>query len=109
MFLFHESDAAIVRRTLEGRPEAFEPLVFRYQKKAHAIARSLGLRRSEADDAVQEAFLQAFRDLHSLRDPARFGSWFLHIVRHVSLKVLRQAARPSEAPAPGGAPASLPA
>ena len=46
------TNAAIVRRTLEGHPEAFEPLVFRYQKKAHAIAHSLGLRRPEIDDAV---------------------------------------------------------
>src|SRR5262245_24544292 len=38
LFSFRESDAAIVRRTVEGHPESFEPLVFRYQKKAFAIA-----------------------------------------------------------------------
>ena len=44
MFLFRESDAAVVRRALEGRPEAFEPLDYRHQRKAHAIARSVGLK-----------------------------------------------------------------
>ena len=90
MFFFRESDAAIVRRTLEGHPEAFEPLVYRYQRKAHAVARASGLRSAATDDVVQEAFLQAFRDLASLRDPASFGPWFLNIVRHVAIKGLRR-------------------
>jgi hypothetical protein len=47
-----KSDAAIVRKTLEGRPEAFEPLVFRYQRKAHALALAAGLGPEAADDAV---------------------------------------------------------
>src|SRR5262245_55610746 len=93
MFSLRQSDAAIVQRTLEGRPQAFEALVFRYQAKAHAVARALGLKPPEADDAIQEAFLQAFRDLPSLREPASFGGWFLNIVRHVSIKELRRASR----------------
>jgi RNA polymerase sigma factor (sigma-70 family) len=95
MFIFRPSDAAVVRRTMEGQPQAFEVLVFRYQQQAHAVARALGLRPPATDDAVQEAFLQAFRDLSSLREPASFGGWFLHIVRHVAIKELRRAARQS--------------
>jgi RNA polymerase sigma-70 factor (ECF subfamily) len=103
MFGFSPSDATIVRRTMKGCPQAFEALVFRYQKKAHAVARALGLRPSDVEDAVQEAFLQAFRDLPSLREPASFGGWFLNIVRHVSIKELRRASRGGgEAPLPPG-------
>src|SRR5262245_62611841 len=114
MFSFRPSDGVIVQRTLEGRPQAFEVLVFRYQVKAHAVARALGLQPPDLDDAVQEAFLQAFRDLPSLRERASFGAWFLNIVRHVSIKELRRAAkggpagpadRPGTAPAAGGPPA----
>jgi RNA polymerase sigma-70 factor (ECF subfamily) len=104
MFSFRQSDAAIVQQTLEGHPEAFEPLVFRYQKKAQAIAHSLGLRLPEVEDAVQEAFLQAFRDLPSLREPASFGPWFLHIVRHVSSKFLRKGGPPANAQPAVGPP-----
>src|SRR6185503_14128986 len=107
MFSFRTSDGLIVERTLAGRPQAFETLVFRYQAKAHAVARALGLGPPEADDAVQEAFLQAFRDLPSLREHASFGGWFLNIVRHVSIKELRRASKsekdsPSPAPSPPG-------
>jgi len=93
MFTFHQSDRAIVLRTMGGHPQSFEALVFRYQKKAHAVARAFGLRSPEVDDAVQESFLQAFRDLPALRDPSSFGGWFLEIVRHVSLKEIRRAGR----------------
>ncbi len=93
MLGFPPSDSTIVRRTMEGHPQEFEALVFRYQKKAHAIARALGLRPPESEDAVQEAFLQAFRDLPGLREPASFGGWFLNVVRHVSIKELRRSAR----------------
>ena len=93
MFSFRQSDRAIVLRTMEGRPQSFETLVFRYQKKAHAIARAFGLESAAVDDVVQEAFLQAFRDLPALRDPASFGGWFLEIVRHASLKEIRRAGR----------------
>ena len=93
MFTFRQSDRAIVLRTMEGRPQAFETLIFRYQKKAHAIARAFGLESAAVDDVVQEAFLQAFRDLPALRDPSSFGSWFLEIVRHASLKEIRRAGR----------------
>src|SRR5688572_21162873 len=104
MFGFTPSDATIVRRTMEGHTQAFEALVFRYQRKAHAIARALGLKPPDVEDAVQEAFLQAFRDLHGLREPAIFGAWFLNIVRHVSSKELRRLARaPKEARAPAPA------
>ena len=93
MFTFRQSDRAIVLRTMEGRPQAFETLVFRYQKKAHAIARAFGLESAAINDVVQEAFLQAFRDLPALRDPSSFGGWFLEIVRHAALKEIRRAAR----------------
>jgi RNA polymerase sigma factor (sigma-70 family) len=102
--LIPESDAAIVRRTLEGRPEAFEPLVFRYQRKALALARAAGLGPEAAGDAVQEAFLQSFRDLPCLRDPALFGAWFLSIVRNVSRKALERQPPPRSLPGDRPAP-----
>ena len=61
------SDAALVRGALRDDPRAFERLVFRYQRRAHAVARAAGVPESAADDAVQEAFLKAFRHLPALK------------------------------------------
>jgi RNA polymerase sigma factor (sigma-70 family) len=80
------SDAALVRLALADRPEAFEALIFRYQKKAYAIARAIGVPVDSLDDVIQEAFLGAFCGLRDLRSPASFGPWFLSIVRNLARK-----------------------
>jgi RNA polymerase sigma factor (sigma-70 family) len=93
--LFSPSDAALVRKTLTGQPQAFEALVLRSVKKAHAVARAVGLRGEAVEDAVQEGFLRAFRDLHSLQDPARFSPWLLAIVKNAARKQLGRRQDPS--------------
>ena len=45
---------------------------------------------TEAEDIVQEAFLQAFAGLGRLRDPDRFGAWLAGIVRNISRAAARQ-------------------
>jgi RNA polymerase sigma-70 factor (ECF subfamily) len=79
-------DAVLVRQALADSPGALEALVLRYQRKAHAVARALGVRPDAADDVVQEAFLQSIVGLTRLRSPAAFGPWFLQIVRNLSRK-----------------------
>src|SRR2546422_4394892 len=88
------SDATLVNDALADRPAAFEALVLRYQRKAHAIARAIGVRADSLDDVVQEAFLSAFCGLRDLRSPAAFGPWLLQIVRNLSRKHLSRSHRP---------------
>src|SRR5882672_655310 len=78
------SDAVLVRKVLDDCPKAFEQLVVRYQKKAHAIARAFGVPGTTVDDVVQEAFLKAFENLPHLRSPESFGPWFLNIARNAA-------------------------
>jgi RNA polymerase sigma-70 factor (ECF subfamily) len=100
MFVWKLTDLRLVRKTRSGQPEAFEGLVLRYQRKAYAVARAIGVAAADLDDVVQEAFLQAYRDLSQLRAMASFGPWLLMIVRNVARKHLR---RPIPAPGiPGG-------
>ena len=89
-FPFVPTDADLVAGALRHRPSSFEALIDRYQRRALAIARSCGIPRDNLDDVLQEAFLQAFRGLRSLRTPAAFGGWFLRIVRNVALKSQRR-------------------
>ena len=80
------SDAKLVRRAQARSNAAFETLVWRYQKKAFAIAHAIGVDTAEREDLVQEAFLHAFRSLAQLKEPAAFGAWFLRIVRNLARK-----------------------
>src|SRR2546426_7098935 len=100
-----DSDAALVRKVLDDQPQAFEELVLRYQKKAHAIARALGVPGAGVDDVVQEAFLKAFENLPHLRSPESFGPWFLNIARNAArscVQDLRRRAPVELSDDPGG-------
>ncbi len=74
------ADAEIVRRVLAGDVEAFALLVDRYHGRALRLATGLIGDGDDAEDAVQEAFVRAYRGLGSYRERDRFGPWLLHIV-----------------------------
>ena len=74
------TDAELVARVLAGEVDAYALLVRRYQDSyARFAARMLGS-PDDADDALQSAFVRAFRKLKECRDPARFGAWLYQIV-----------------------------
>jgi RNA polymerase sigma-70 factor (ECF subfamily) len=74
------SDADCVRAVLGGDAEAFGTLVERYQHEYMRFAvRMLGT-REDADEALQAAFVRAFRALARCRDTGRFGAWLYRIV-----------------------------
>jgi RNA polymerase sigma-70 factor (ECF subfamily) len=74
------SDAELIAAVLAGDIEAFSGLIQRYQDTCARFAvRMLGS-RVDADDALQSAFMRAFRGLRSCREPERFGGWLYQIV-----------------------------
>jgi RNA polymerase sigma-70 factor (ECF subfamily) len=81
-------DADAVARTLAGDAEAFAPLVRRYTATAHAVAYAVVQSDADADDVVQDAFLMAFKRLHTANDPQQFRAWFLRIVRNRAYNVM---------------------
>lgn len=72
---------------------SFEPLVLAYQGEALTIAEALLADRDEAADAVQDAFVKAYRGLGRLADGSAFGPWFRAILRNLCLDRLRSPAR----------------
>lgn len=77
------TDQALVERVRWGDDRAFERLVRRHLRQAHAVARSkLGGNDADADDVVQEAFITALERIDQCRDPEHFRAWFLSIVRN---------------------------
>jgi RNA polymerase sigma-70 factor (ECF subfamily) len=88
-----ETDARMVRESLRGNREAFASLVRKYQGYAYGTGISMLSDFDLARDVAQEAFLRAYRDLHKLRDPARFSHWLHGIVRNVAHRMLRERRR----------------
>jgi RNA polymerase sigma-70 factor (ECF subfamily) len=88
-------DATTVQRCQEGDPDAFRTLVERYQGRALGHAMAITRNRDDAQDAVQEAFLNAHRALHTFDRRRVFYSWFYAILRNCCYKLL--ARRPLDA------------
>jgi RNA polymerase sigma-70 factor (ECF subfamily) len=76
-------DEDLVRLARDGDPAAFRLLVERHLPMARARAARLCSRPDDVDDAVQDAFLQAFIGLNRLREPGRFAAWLGGIVANV--------------------------
>ena len=82
-------DAALVERARRGDGAAFEALVRRYARQAHAVALAVVKETADAEDVCQDAFIRALERLEECRDPARFGAWLLRIVRNRAHSVRR--------------------
>jgi len=80
------SDADIVARVLAGDTDAYRLLVERYQRAVFSCAYQLLSNRDLAEEAAQEAFVQAFEKLSRLREPRYFFSWVWRICSTVALK-----------------------
>src|SRR3984957_10481388 len=76
-------DGDLVGLARDGDPAAFRLLVERHLPMARARAARLCPRPDDADDAVQDAFLQAFVARDWLRAPGRFAGWRAAIVATV--------------------------
>ena len=91
-----QSDAQLIHRVLHGDQEAFSPLVKKYQKGVHALAwRKIGDFHI-AQEITQDAFLKAYRQLRTLKDPNAFGGWLYVIVARECLDYLRRNRIPME-------------
>lgn len=78
--LQNDDDAAVVAQVLAGDTAAYSILVARYRAQFGRYAvRMLGS-REDAEEALQDAFVRAYRSLARCDDPVRFGSWLFRIL-----------------------------
>lgn len=81
---------SLVGAARDGDRAAFGRLYDRYARMVHGILLARVPPR-EVDDLVQEVFLSALRQLHSLRDLSRFGAWLGTITRNRANDYFRKA------------------
>src|SRR5574341_384583 len=75
-----ESDATLVRRVLDGEVETYAALVARYRDRLGRYALHRLGNRADAEDAVQETLVRAYRGLERCAAPERFGAWVFQIL-----------------------------
>lgn len=82
-----------VRRALSGDGDAFGAIYDQHVQDVHRVLLGLrlGLSREEVEDAVQETFLRALRDLPRFDATRALRPWVLAIARHVAVDRCRRA------------------
>ncbi len=85
-----ESEEALVTRCQAGETEAFGTLVRRYTGRAVGTASLLLGGYDDALDASQDAFVRAWRSIHSFKRKASFYTWYSTILRNVCFTRIRQ-------------------
>lgn len=93
-----QSDAILVEAAQQGRLESFGALYGRYHNPIVALAYAQLGDKHSAEDAAQEVFAIACRDLRSLRDRDKFGAWLGGICRNVCRQMLRIKVRTAPLP-----------
>jgi RNA polymerase sigma-70 factor, ECF subfamily len=86
-------DAALLERTAARETGAFERLMRRHNSRLFRVARAILKEDAAAEDAVQEAYLEAFRHAGTFRGDAQVSTWLTRIVINQSLMRLRRQKR----------------
>jgi RNA polymerase sigma-70 factor, ECF subfamily len=91
------TDAGLVQQVLAGDPRAFSELIRRHDERLRSLAsKLLGGDRERMDDALQEAYVQAYRSLGRFRADAEVGTWLYRIVSNACIDELRRSRRRPE-------------
>jgi RNA polymerase sigma-70 factor (ECF subfamily) len=80
----------IIRQAQEGDAGAFERIYRRYNRRVYALCLRMIKNQANAEDLTQEAFLQAFRKIHTFRGESAFFTWFHRLTVNVVLMSLRK-------------------
>jgi RNA polymerase sigma-70 factor, ECF subfamily len=98
-----QTDADLIARHASGDPQAFSELVRRHRDRMWAVAMRTLRDREEAADALQDAFISAFRAAGDFRAEAQVTTWLHRIVVNACLdRARRKQARPTVPLADGG-------
>lgn len=81
-----EDDLLLVERVLAGDRRAFEPLVRRHERRVFRVTLAILGNIEDAEDAMQETFVKAFRHLEQFRKDARFTTWLTRIAVNAALE-----------------------
>jgi RNA polymerase sigma-70 factor (ECF subfamily) len=84
---------SLVRRVVAGDRTAFELLMRQHNRRLYRLARAVLRDSAEAEDALQEAYLSAYRSMSQFRGDASLATWLSRLVLNESLARLRRGKR----------------
>lgn len=94
------SDEQVVARVLAGDAPLFELLIRRHNQRLYRVARSVLRNDTEAEDVMQEAYVQAYTHLDQFAGRASFATWLARIAFYEALARLKRRRREAVAERP---------
>ena len=88
-------DEEVVRRVLTGDRALFEVLMRRYNQRLYRVARAILRNDGEAEDVMQQAYVEAYSHLAQFEGRAKFSTWLTKIAVHEALARVRRRVRDS--------------
>lgn len=88
-----DDDLGIARRIVEGDRAAFELLMRRHNRRLYRMARATLRNDTEAEDALQDAYLHAYRSMNQFRGDSQLFTWLSRLVLNECFTRLRRSAR----------------
>jgi RNA polymerase sigma-70 factor (ECF subfamily) len=85
-----QHERALVLAAQRGEEAAFAELVRLHQRRAYVVARAIVGTHEDAEDAVQDGFLHAYRALDRFLPDQAFGAWLHRIVANAALDLMRR-------------------
>ena len=90
------TDESVVARVRAGETDLFELLMRKYNRRLYRAARAILRDDEEAEDALQEAYIQAYLHLDQFEGRAQMSSWLTRIVVNEALRRARRRDRAGE-------------
>src|SRR5215212_10882550 len=87
------SDDEVIRQVLEGNTAMFELLMRRYNERLYRAARAILRDDQEAEDVIQQAYVNAFTHLRQFNGSAQFSTWLTRIAINEALARVRRRGR----------------
>ena len=84
-------EAELIRRIVAGEKELFHELIRPYERMVYLTVLSIVKNETDAEDAAQEAVINAYRHLDSFRAESKFSTWLTTIAINEGRKRLRKA------------------
>ena len=86
----NKNEAQIIASILAGNTQEFHDLIRPHERSVYIMALSLLHNEADAEDAAQEAFLKAFRNLAQFRGESKFSTWLVSIALNEARSRLRR-------------------
>ncbi len=81
----HLNDTDLIIQAQKGDQNAFEELVYRYDRNVLSIALKYAASEDDAKDLYQEVFIRVYRGLKNFRFQSEFSTWLFRITTNVCL------------------------